>query len=88
MTTVYIFLSGGATLGFCVCSLIFLRFWSRTRDQLFIAFALAFAFLGIGQAILVLANIPTEDRENIYLIRLAAFTLILVAILRKNTARA
>ena len=45
---------------------------------------LAFALLGTGQAILALANIPTEERSSIYLIRLAAFSLILVAIYRKN----
>lgn len=84
MTEVYNFLSGAVVFGFCVCGLVFLRFWSRTRDQLFLAFALAFALLGIGQAILVLGNFPTEERGYVYLIRLAAFTLILVAILRKN----
>ena len=62
----------------------FLRFWRRTRDELFLAFALAFALLGIGQAILALSNIPTEERGSIFLIRLAAFALILIAILRKN----
>lgn len=84
MIALYNFLSGAVAFGFCVCGLMFLRFWSRTRDQLFLAFALAFALLGTGQAILVLADIPTEERGYIYLFRLAAFTLILVAILRKN----
>jgi hypothetical protein len=84
MIALYNFLSGAAAFGFCICGLMFLRFWSRTRDQLFMAFALAFALLGIGQAILVLANIPTEERGYIYLVRLAAFTLILAAVLRKN----
>lgn len=78
------FLSGATAFGFLVCGLFFLRFWRRTRDPLFMAFALAFALLGVGQAILALANIPTEERSSIYLIRLAAFALILLAILRKN----
>jgi hypothetical protein len=34
--------------------------------------------------VLALANIPTEERGSIYLLRLAAFLLILVAIYRKN----
>jgi hypothetical protein len=52
----------------------------RLRDCLFAA--------GAGQTILALANIPTEERGALYLIRLAAFALILVAIYRKNqTAR-
>jgi hypothetical protein len=80
----YDFLSGAVSLGFFVCALSFFRFWRRTRDGLFMAFALAFGLLGLGQAILALANIPTEERGSIYLIRLAAFALIIFAILRKN----
>jgi len=80
----YDFLSGAVALGFLICGLFFLRFWWRTNDQLFMAFAIAFALLGMGQAILALANIPTEERGSLYLIRLVAFTLIIVAILRKN----
>jgi hypothetical protein len=83
-TTLYDFLSGAVALGFFVCALFFLRFWRRTRDGLFLAFALAFALLGVGQTILALANIPTEDRGSIYLFRLAAFAVILFAIIRKN----
>ncbi len=84
MMALYHFLSGAVVFGFCVCGLMFLRFWSRSRDQLFLAFALAFALLGVGQALLVLGDFPTEERGYIYLIRLTAFSLILVAILRKN----
>ena len=80
------FLSGATAFGFLVCGLFFLRFWRRTRDPLFMAFALAFALLGTGQAVLALANIPTEERGSLFLIRLSAFALILFAILRKNRA--
>jgi hypothetical protein len=87
--TLYDFLSGAVAFGFFTCGLFFLRFWKRTRDQLFLAFALAFALLGTGQSILALGNIPTEERGSIYLLRLIAFALILIAILRKNrSARA
>lgn len=83
-TTLLNFLSGAIAFGFFVCGLFFLRFWRKTRDPLFMAFALAFALLGIGQAILALANLPTEERSSLFLIRLTAFALILFAILRKN----
>jgi membrane-associated PAP2 superfamily phosphatase len=82
--TLYDFLSGAVALGFATCALFFLRFWRRTREELFLAFALAFFLLGLGQTVLALANIPTEERGSIYLLRLAAFLLILVAIYRKN----
>lgn len=85
-TTLLNFLSGAIAFGFFVCGLFFLRFWRKTRDPLFMAFALAFALLGSGQAILALANISTEERSSLFLIRLTAFALILFAILRKNRA--
>ena len=85
--TVFDFLSGAITLGFLVAALFFLRFWRRTRDNLFLAFAAALARLGLGQAVQALANIPQEERSYIFLIRLAAFTIILAAIVWKNRAR-
>jgi hypothetical protein len=82
------FLSGAVVFGFFVCALFFLRYWSRTRDELFLSFSIAFALLATGQTILALANIPTEERGSAYLIRLTAFLLILFAIYRKNRSRA
>ena len=60
--TLYDFLSGAISFGFYVCGLFFLRYWHRSRDELFLTFALAFALLGTGQAILTLGNLPTEER--------------------------
>lgn len=82
--TLYDFLSGAVALGFVVCALFFLRFWRRTAEGLFLSFGLAFLLLGIGQSVLALGNIPTEDRGSLYLIRLLAFLLILVGIYRTN----
>lgn len=82
--TLYDFLSGAVALGFLVCALFFLRFWRRTRETLFLSFGLAFLLLGIGQTVLALDDIPTEERGSLYLIRLAAFLLILVGIWRTN----
>ena len=82
--TLYDFLAGAVSFGCFVCALLFLRFWRRTRDELFVAFALAFGLLGIGQAIVGLAKLPTEERGSLYLFRLAAFAVIIFAILRKN----
>lgn len=78
------FLSGAVALSFFVCALFFLRYWSRTRDELFLSFSIAFALLATGQTILALTNLPTEERGSLYLIRLAGFSLILFAIYRKN----
>ena len=78
------FLFGAATFGFLLAGLFFLRFWKRTGDSLFLSFALAFWLLGLNQALIALADIPVEERSWLYLLRLAAFGLILVSIWRKN----
>jgi hypothetical protein len=80
----YDFLSGAVAFGFFACALFFIRFWRRTREQLFLAFSLSFALLGLGQTVIALAQIPTEEKGALYLFRLTAFLLILLAIYRKN----
>jgi membrane-associated PAP2 superfamily phosphatase len=77
-------LAGMVTAGFAVAALFFLRFWRDTRDTLFLHFAAAFLLLGISQLILALGSLPDEHRAWVYLVRLAAFLLILGGILRKN----
>jgi hypothetical protein len=81
---VYQFVSGAITIGFIVAGLFFLRFWSRTRDSLFAAFACAFWLLALNQALVALEAIPREELSWIYLIRLAAFSFIIIAIIDKN----
>jgi Family of unknown function (DUF5985) len=78
------FLSGAITMGFLVAGFFFLRFWKRTRESLFLAFASAFWLLGLAQALLAFTDIPVEERSWLFLLRLAAFSLILVSIWRKN----
>lgn len=84
--TLFDFLSGAIAFGFLIAGLFFLRFWRTTSDGLFLAFAVAFVLLGLGQALQALAHIPQEEWQYIFLIRLAAFTIILAAIARKNRA--
>ncbi|MEA1015649.1 DUF5985 family protein [Sphingosinicella sp. LY1275] len=84
MTELFSFLGGVVTMGLIVAGLFFLRFWKRTHDGLFLAFAVAFWLLGLNQALLTLTNIPVEERSPLYLLRLVAFALILVSIWVKN----
>jgi hypothetical protein len=84
LQTLLDFLSGAITAGFLVAGLYFLRFWKRTREGLFLAFAAAFWLLGLAQALISFADIPLEERSWLFLVRLAAFALILVSIWRKN----
>lgn len=86
--TAYAFLSGAVTFGFLLLALYFLRFWRRTGDLLFAAFAGAFALLGFNQALLAIGNIAAEERSWVYILRIAAFALILAAIALKNRSGA
>ena len=81
------FTAGALTLGWLAIGVFFLKFWRRTGDGLFLAFAIAFALLATNQAVPVLFGVPSEDQGYIYLLRLAAFVLIILAVLRKNLRR-
>ena len=76
--------SGAITMGYLVAGLFFLRFWFRTRDGLFAAFAAAFWLLALNQAVTALSGVPREELSWVYLLRVAAFSLIIVAVVRKN----
>jgi len=76
-------ITGGVAMGFMVAGLFFLRFWKRTKDQLFFWFAIAFWILGATRIGLVLKDESYEDTP-FYAARLIAFSLIIVAIWRKN----
>jgi hypothetical protein len=78
------FLAGALTLGFFVAAGFFLRFWRRTRDRLFLAFAAAFALLAINQALAAFFGASDELTPYTYLLRVLGFVLILYAIVDKN----
>lgn len=78
------FVGGLIAGGYFTVGLFFLRFWSRTRDRLFAAFATAFWLMSLSQGASVLLGLPEEDRSGVYLLRLAAFGLIIAAVLAKN----
>jgi hypothetical protein len=78
------FLGGAIAFGLFAAGLFFLRFWRRTGDTLFLAFSLAFGLLALAQVVIAAVNIYFEDKSAAYLIRLAAFAIIIVAIGRKN----
>jgi len=84
MTMLATFMAGAIVAGFAFAGLFFLKFWKRTRDELFLAFTGAFWLLGLSQALVTFSDIPLEERSWLYLLRLVAFVLILGAIWRKN----
>jgi hypothetical protein len=77
------FLLGGVVVACGVAGLFFLRFWRKTRDRLFLIFAVAFWTLGANWLALAFIN-ADEVRTWLYAVRLAAFVLILLGIIDKN----
>lgn len=77
---------GMLTMASLVASLFFLRYWKISGDRLFAYFALAFSMLALNWLALSLIDPAFEARHLIYLIRLAAFIVIIVGIVDKNRA--
>jgi hypothetical protein len=77
------FIAGMLMMGYVAAAFFFLRFWQRTRDPLFGAFAFAFILLAL-QRVLLAAHGGLEAPVWLHLIRLAAFVVILLAIAGKN----
>lgn len=82
----YLFSSGALMLGFFVAAVFFWLFWRRTSDRFFLIFAGAWVLLGVERLVLGILNQPEQLNPGIYFIRLAAFLLIIAAIVDKNRA--
>jgi peptidoglycan/LPS O-acetylase OafA/YrhL len=81
------FLSGAVAMGFLVAVVFFLRFWRKTSDRLFLAFAAAFVLLALNQALAQWIGQADERVGYTYLLRVLGFILILGAIVDKNLGR-
>jgi hypothetical protein len=79
-----VFVGGLVTMGYLVASLFFLRFWRRTQDGLFAAFAAAFLLFALNNILSVTLELGRDEVGWIYLLRIAGFLLIIVAIVYKN----
>ena len=77
-------ISGVLVAGDAVAGLFFLRFWLASRDRLFAMFAAAFWILGIQRLLLAVTRAIFEDQALFYTLRLAAFVIIIAAIIDKN----
>ena len=76
--------SGALMMGYAVVAVFFLRFWSSSRDRLFAMFSFAFLLLAIQRLAITLTRGAMEDQTVFYLLRLAAFVVIIIAIVDKN----
>jgi hypothetical protein len=78
------FLLGVIVTASLVASGFFLNFWRQTRDPFFAAFAAAFLIEGLNRVTFLFLDTPNEGRPLIYVVRLLAFLLIVLAIAQKN----
>ena len=81
------FLSGALTMGYLVAAGFFARFWRKTVDRLFLAFAVAFVLLALNQTLAQWLGAADERLGYTYLLRVLGFVLILAAIVDKNLAQ-
>jgi hypothetical protein len=79
------FVAGALCAGYALAGLFFLRFWIRTRDRFFAAFAAAFWLMAANQVVAAFTPMPRGEDSRAYLLRLLAFIIIIAAVLDKNT---
>jgi hypothetical protein len=83
----YSYLCGAASALAAVAGVFFLRYWRDSRDRFFAIWAVALALMAAQWG--VSAFLGGADTEaQVYLLRLAAFLLIIGAIVDKNRGRA
>lgn len=86
-TVLDFFVTGMMVASFAAAGLYFLRFWRETRDALFLSFAAAFWLLALNRVGLALVGELSEPGAFVFLVRLLAYILIVVAIVSKNRRR-
>jgi hypothetical protein len=85
VSSAVIFIAGASAGLAGVASVFFLRFSRGTGDRFFLLFAGAFALFAVNRIGLI--STSREHNVWIYVLRLAAFALIILAIVDKNRPR-
>lgn len=80
-------LLGAIAVASFTVGLFFLRYWVSTRDRFFLYFAASFWLEAGNRVAMAALRSWSEDMPVHYLLRLLAYTLILVAIWEKNRRR-
>jgi hypothetical protein len=75
----------GALVVCCLfAALFFVRFWIQTRDRFFGWFGASMVLFALNWVGVLWVDITAEARHGIYGVRLAAFLLLIAAIVDKN----
>lgn len=78
------FLVGAIAAMSLVISLFFFRFWRKTGDRFFLFFALSFFLEACNRGLMSSVAGWLENSPSYYMVRLLAYSLIIIAILDKN----
>jgi hypothetical protein len=78
------FLLGVIVTASLTAALYFLKFWTQTRDVLFLGFAAAFTIEAFNRMLRLFVDNPGEASPVVYLVRGLAFLVLLAAIVYKN----
>ena len=81
------FLLGAIAMASGIAGLIFLKLWQESRDRLYLLFACAFWIEALGRGARAFLADPLEATALLVAFRIAAYGLILIAIVDKNTRR-
>lgn len=86
LSTLNPFLGGAICTLALTAALLFLRCYRKTRDSLFLYFAISFFLQGCARAVVMI--VPLNDGGNSgYVLRLLSYSLIIFAIIQKNRTR-
>ncbi|MEO6002076.1 MAG: DUF5985 family protein [Opitutus sp.] len=77
-------LSGAILFGYIAIGSLFWRYWRMTRDRLFASFAVSFWILALERILLVAGGSEAHPSPAIYVTRLVAYVVLIVAIIGKN----
>lgn len=88
------FLSGISMATFTASGIFFLRFWRASHDRFYLLFCFACWFLALERVMAQffyglqepIRSAATEASSWVYLLRLAAFVVIMIAVVDKNRA--
>ena len=82
---VAVFLWGFTACAAAAISVTFARYWRRSGDRFFLWFTIAFALLSAERFLALAVREGPEVRSPfLYVVRLAAFVMIIVGIVEKN----
>lgn len=80
-----LFFWGATTCAAGGVALMFGRYWRRSNDRFFLWFAIAFALLAIERIVVLTAREASEASSPfVFVLRLVAFLIIILAIAEKN----